>query len=82
MPVSNATFVARTEHEIKSIPGFSLHMIKLDILHVLDQGVTSHVIGNVLCEMLQPDFTIRQLNTEMYEWYSQQRQPAPVREIQ
>ena len=34
-------------HPIFKAPGVSIHSLCLDVLHVLDLGVTAHVIGNV-----------------------------------
>ena len=53
-----------------------LEGIALDVLHVLDQGVASHIMGNVCCEIMQQHLgpnqaeQIAALQNDVDTWYS------------
>ena len=50
----------RSRHPIWSIPGVHELCTMLDVLHVVDQGVASHVIGNVLHTIIYDELCTRQ----------------------
>ena len=55
---------------LTQIDGFVLGMVHIDVLHTVDQGVASHVIGNIFSELVDtfPD-GISGLWSDMKKWY-------------
>eukprot|EP00438_Fugacium_kawagutii_P007711 Skav226430 [mRNA] locus=scaffold696:57224:58126:- [translate_table: standard] len=41
-----------TSHLVKDIPGFNGHTFHYDTLHVLEEGVASHAIGNLMFDLV------------------------------
>ena len=41
-----------TKHEISKVPGVNGHSFCYDTLHILEEGVTSHVIANIMFDMV------------------------------
>ena len=78
---SHATYLARLIAEGKELPSLfkiltlKLEGVMIDVLHTVDQGVASHLIANVLCEIcdLLPGGTQAQraevLNKKLKKWY-------------
>lgn len=53
------------EHPLFELPGFSIHNVALDWLHVMDLGASSHAIANVLYEMVVEGKTADQRATAL-----------------
>ena len=59
------------------LEGFRLECVTPDILHVADQGVTSHLLGNIFYELVaarsfggaSQQANLEALHAEMKEWY-------------
>ena len=61
---------------LTALKGFKLTMIHVDVLHTVDQGVASHIVGNVLRECMQSmgsneDIRIQELTRQMHAWYKE-----------
>lgn len=63
---------------LEKLIGFTLTCIHIDVLHTVDQGVASHIIGNVLIECSKSfgpnqDRRMAVLQDRVKQWYSQHR---------
>ena len=68
---------ARLEHPLFTVPGINAQALKLDVLHVLDLGVSCHAVGNLLWEIIDEskpgsrDSNMSCLNAEIQEIYQE-----------
>lgn len=74
-----------TDHCVMEIPGVNFFSLHLDVLHVLDLGVTSHAVGNLLWELCvdslegnRPE-ALTQLNKLIVECYDKLSVPKGKR---
>lgn len=63
--------------ELFSVIGLRVEAVMVDVLHAVDLGVASHIIGNILAELL-PKFgsnhgaQLKELNRRINAWYKQE----------
>ena len=67
-----------TNHPIfRLIPGVSHRTLCLDVLHMLDLGISQHIIGNILYELVferiggDPKYTFARICERMHELYEE-----------
>ena len=82
---THATYLARLVAEGRELPSLfkvldlKLEGVMIDVLHTVDQGVASHLIANVLCEVcdLLPGSTQKErakvLNEMLIAWYKEHK---------
>ena len=76
---------ARLEHPLFQVQGVNAQALKLDVLHVLDLGVSCHVVGNLLWEIIEDskpgsrNSNMSCLNAEIQEIYQELGIPSGTR---
>ena len=72
-------------HHLWSVPGVGFWTIKLDLLHLMDLGISGHVFANLLCDILDmlPGSNwvarLKILNTKISQTYEDLNIPAAER---
>ncbi|CAE7219272.1 unnamed protein product [Symbiodinium sp. CCMP2592] len=73
------------EHPLFKVPGINFWSPKLDVLHMLDLGVSSHVYGNLINDILEDHLpgnfgaSLGALNARIVELYESRSIPANAR---
>ncbi|CAE7206774.1 unnamed protein product [Symbiodinium sp. CCMP2592] len=73
------------DHPLFKVPGINFWSPKLDVLHMLDLGVSSHLYGNLINDILEDHLpgsfaaSIGALNSRIQELYESQSTPAAAR---
>ena len=80
---THASFLEELARKGKGVPplfkyatGLRIHHVMIDVLHIVDQGVTAHVIGTIMLEAsahmegTTKDQRLHALGQELKEWYS------------
>lgn len=76
--------MAAFDHKLFNVPGINPLALMLDTLHTLDLGVATHILGNLLWELLEAspqsrDVAMRHLNKRIQELYGELGIPAAQR---
>ena len=77
---------AKYEHPVFKVPGLNSEAIFLDVMHTVDLGVSMHVAGSVLWDLIEDEMTASnrpsrcvQVNRLLVECYNELGTPASQR---
>ena len=73
--------MAAFNHKIFTVSGVNPMAPRLDTLHTLDLGVSCHIVGNLLWELMlgmpyNRDISMRKLNAKIQKFYESEGIPA------